>query len=117
MLWYASLCGNRPWDCILCGEAYEKALWLASLLKSGCVGYVLCGEADEEALWLASLLKSGCGCVGTVLCGEADEEALWLASLCGVGVLKSTFLFRGEDLTGIFPVKSSNPSLYEDLTA
>ena len=91
MLWYSSLCGNRPWDCILCGEAYEKALWLASLLKSGCVGYVLCGEADEEALWLASL--------------------------CGVGVLKSTFLFRGEDLTGIFPVKSSNPSLYEDLTA
>lgn len=91
MLWYASLCGNRPWDCILCSEAYEKALWLASLLRSGGVG--------------------------TVLCGEADEEALWLASLCGVGVLKSTFLFRGEDLAGISSVKSANLSLYEDLAA
>ena len=93
MLWYASLCGNRPWDCILCSEAYEKALWLASLLRSGC------------------------GCVGTVLCCEADEKALWLASLCGVGVLKSMFLVHGEDLAGISLVKSTNLSLYEDLTA
>ena len=100
---------------VLCGEADDRVLWWASLWGSGCLGGVLCGEADEEALWLASLLRSGG--VGTVLCGEADEEALWLASLCGVGVLKSTFLFRGEDLAGISSVKSANLSLYEDLAA
>ena len=40
----------------------------------------------------------------------------WLRCL-GVGVLKSTFLFCGEDLTGISSVKSTNLSLYEDVTA
>ncbi|MBR6630145.1 MAG: hypothetical protein IKL03_09375, partial [Bacteroidaceae bacterium] len=40
VLWYASLCGNRPWDCILCSEAYEKALWLASLWGKGVTGHV-----------------------------------------------------------------------------
>ena len=57
-------------------------------------------------------------CVLGLFCAAKLTRRLygWLRCV-GVGVLKSMFLFRGEDLAGISSVKSTNLSLYEDLTA
>ena len=73
----------------------------------------------------AKRMRECCGtlrCVeiglGTVFCAAKRTRSRygWLRCV-GVGVLKSTYLFRGEDLAGISLVKSTNLSLYEDLTA
>ena len=77
-------------------------LFCAAKRTIGCCGWFRCGEVGVWELFCAAKLTR--------------RHYGWLRCV-GVGVLKSTFLFRGEDLAGISSAKSTNLSLYEDLTA